>query len=210
MKIKIKQLSLLVFILFAFGFLSTPVFSVPVGQDVDLVKLKKEEEKRKKKLKKSKYVVTNDSLKNLGKVKGKGSLSKAGGKSKTGEKEKAQPTTPAPAAPTVDELDKEREEKCKYWQKQKSDLIFEIYKTKSDLEDLIMEHNKIAREFDLATSETQRKMMERTNEISKALENGKKRITELEKEMTELGEKARKAGVLPGCLREIEYPPKKK
>lgn len=203
-----KQFALMFLLLFTFGFLTAPLYPSPAGQDVDLVKLKKEEEKRKKKLKKSKYVVTNDSLKNLDKVKGKGVLSKSGSKTKTGEKEKTQPNTPLIIP--EDEQAKERDEKCKYWQKQKSNLIYDIYKTKADIKDLILEHNNIVKEFGVSTGDNQIKMMQRADAISKEIENKKKLILVLEEKIVDLEDNARKDGVLPGCLREIEYPPSKR
>jgi len=215
--LKIKHWALVVLFLFCSSFFGPGLYPDPGRQQVDLVTLKKEEEKRKKKLKKTKYVVTNESLKNIDKTKGTGSLSKAPGKSKTGEKtkESISPASPPTQSQTSidsigDEMDKEREEKCKHWQGQKRDLIYEIYKTKADIRDMILEHNKIAREFDLATGEVQNKMMERVNKLSKDFDNGKKHIVAMEKEMVELAEKARKDGALPGCLREIEYPPSNK
>lgn len=218
-KVNIKQWSSFVLFLFFVSFFG-PGLSAnaanPARQEVDLVKLKKEEEKRKKKLKKSKYVVTNESLKNLDKTKGKGSLSKASGSSGTGEKAKEStsteslPTqTDASADSPVDEEQRQRDEKCKFWQKKKTDLIYEIYKTKADIKDMIAEYNNIVKEFDLVTGDTQIKMMERGDELLKEIDNAKKRIVEMETEMAELDNKARKDGVPPGCLREIEYPPSK-
>lgn len=222
-EVKIKKWSLFVLFLFFVSFFSSGLSANsansanPARQDVDLVKLKKEEEKRKKKLKKSKYVVTNESLKNLDKTKGKGSLSKAAGKSDTGEKaiESTSPASlptqsDASAGSPVDEEQKARDEKCKYWQKKKSDLIYEIYKTKADIKDMIAEYNKIVNEFDFATGDTQIKMMERGDELLKEIDKAKNHIVEMENEMAELDNKARKDGVPPGCLREIEYPPSKK
>ena len=213
---KIKHLSLVVLFLVCSSFFGSGLYPDPGGQQVDLVKLKKEEEKRKKKLKKTKYVVTNDSLKKVDNTKGTGSLSKASGKSKTGEKTKEN-TSPAPPPQSqtsldsmADEMDKEREKKCQYWQGQKRDLIYDIYKTKADIRDMLLEYNKIVQEFDFATGDTQNKMMERSNKLSKDIENAKGHITVLEKEVVELADKARKDGVPPGCLREIEYPPAKK
>ena len=213
-KVNIKQWSSFVLFLFFVSFFSSGLYANPARQDVDLVKLKKEEEKRKKKLKKSKYVVTNESLKNLDKTKGKGSLSKASGSSGTGEKAK-ESTSPASlptpsdasAGSPVDEEQKARDEKCKYWQKKKTDLIYEIYKTKADIKEMIAEYNKIANEFDLVTGDTQIKMMERADKLTKEIDNAKNRIVEMETEMGELDNKARKDGVPPGCLRQIEYPP---
>ena len=69
---RIKRQSLFVLFLFFASFFSTGLSADPAPQQVDLVKMKKEEEKRKKKIKKSKYVVTNDSLKELNKTKGTG------------------------------------------------------------------------------------------------------------------------------------------
>lgn len=217
---KSKQWPLFVLFLFFVSFLSPGLSANPANpgsQEVDLVKLKKEEEKRKKKLKKPKYVVTNESLKNLDKTKGTGSLSKASGKSDTGEKAKESSSPASPPAQSdasttspIDEEEKARDEKCKFWQKKKSDLIYEIYKTKADIKDMIAEHNKIANEFDLATGDTQIKMMERVDKLAKEIEDAKKRIVEMENEMAELDNRARKDGVPPGCLREIEYPPSDK
>lgn len=214
---KIKHWSLVVLFLFCSSFFGSGLYPDPGGQQVDLVKMKKEEEKRKKKLKKTKYVVTNDSLKKVDNTKGTGSLSKASGKSKTGEKTKegTSPALPPAQSQTsfdsmADEMDKEREKKCKHWQGQKRDLIYDIYKTKADIRDMIQEYNKIVQEFDLATGDTQNKMMERSNKLSKDIENAKSHITAMEKELVELADKARKDGVPPGCLREIEYPPSNK
>jgi hypothetical protein len=54
-------------------------------------------------------------------------------------------------------------------------------------------------------------MMKKADKLLIKIKETEKQVKELEtKGMADLEEKARRDGVLPGCLREIEYPPSKK
>lgn len=219
---KRKQWSLFVLLFFVFNFFNTNLLPDPGPQQVDLVKLKKEEEERKKKSKKSKYVVTNETLKNLESQEGTGSVSKMGGKAKKGEKSKKSDTAaPTPSSEAVspgtlkedksNDLDKyqeEQKEKCKHWQKQKVQLIYEILNKKADIQEMTAEYNKMADDFHRATGQEQYEMMKKANKLLIKIKEAEEQVKELEtKGIEDLEEKARRDGVMPGCLREIEYPP---
>ncbi|MCP4219708.1 MAG: hypothetical protein GY765_34060, partial [bacterium] len=96
--------------------------------------------------------------------------------------------------------------KCKFWQDQKSELIYQILKTKSQVRDMIYEHNTMAQKSNISTSIEQVNLLDKTTKLRKKIEDTEKLIPKLEKTMVDLEEKARKDGVPPGCLREIEYP----
>jgi hypothetical protein len=221
---KRKQWSLFVLLFFVCHFFNTNLLPDPGPQQVDLVKLKKEEEERKKKAKKSKYVVTNETLKNLESQEGRGTVSKMGEKGKKGEKSKksdtAAPTTSSstisPVTPKesestdLDEYQEKQKEKCEHWQKQKVELIYKILNKKADIQEMIAEYNKMANEFHRATGQEQYEMMKKADKLLIKIKEAEKQVKELEtKGMEDLEEKARRDGIMPGCLREIEYPPAK-
>jgi hypothetical protein len=163
------------------------------SQEVDLVKLKKQEEERKKKTKKSKHVLTND---NLDKIKGQ---EKPYAISKTGKISKGSGQTNVSTGSSVDS-EMRKKQKKEYWQKTKKKLLDVIKRVEENINRTQAEFNR--RNLYLQPGDISG--MKALGRLSKQIEILKQQLENLKKELIELEDSARKDGCLPGWLREVE------
>ncbi len=162
-------------------------------QEVDLVKLKKQEEERKKKTKESKHVLTND---NLDKIKGQ---EKPYAISKTEKISKGSGQTNVSTGSSSDS-EMRKKQKKEYWQKKKKNLLDAIKIVEADINNMQAAFNR--RNLYLQPGDI--RGMEALGRLSRQIEILKQQLENLKKKLIELEDSARKDGVLPGWLREVE------
>jgi len=171
------------------------------GEQIDLEKMKKEEEERRKKTKKSKYTFTNEDLKRMKDSKEKVNITEvvpsSDKETAAGKKNKAK------QGDKIGDTKKDPKKTEKYWRALKNNLEKKI----REVENLIKQN-----EFELAGLRNQYYAMDILSErlqIQKeidqtfnAIKNHKRGLEILKKNLEELYQKARRAGVPPGWLRD--------
>ncbi|MCP5104118.1 MAG: hypothetical protein GY950_12100 [bacterium] len=216
MKITLKYIAFTAFTFFILNLLTidlgaSPMNSANSAQQVDLVKLKKDEEERKKKTKKSKYVVTNDNLDKIETPKKPYSVVKVGEK---GSKDAASGVKTAsealPGGETAVDAVSNRKSKD-YWQGKKRDLLSQINQVKEELNAAEAEQKKLMLSYSAIDSLAERtRLKNRVTELLELIPELNRKLTKLDKDLEELEDQARKAGVPAGWLRDIEkLPPSK-
>jgi hypothetical protein len=174
------------------------------GKDIDLVKMKKEEEERKKKIKKSGQTFTNEDLKRMKESKDKANITEVEPAAGTVEN-----TAGDAANPDQGTKDKETggDDSLKtesYWRGLKSDLegkIMEAEKVIKQNEERLLQLNNQLNSPDILLSD-QLRVEEGIRQAQDTVTNYKDGLETLKKDLEELLEKARKAGVPPGWLRD--------
>jgi hypothetical protein len=164
------------------------------GQNIDLVKLKKEEEKRRAKLKKSKYgVITNE---NINQIKfpdrpyGFAKMEITGGPKTENNKKPIK-------KPPID-----KKETKEYWQDLKRKITSGIKKEDKNINNNQLRLNKLMFEFPAEDRVYERKRMQIEMEnVRKALERSKRNLASLKNQLDGLYDEARRAGAPPGWLR---------
>jgi len=170
-------------------------------QEVDLVKLKKKEEERKKKTKKSKHVLTNDNLDTIEVPKKPHAFIKAEKKSEGSDK-----TNVSLGSDAYGETGEKQ--KKEYWQREKKKLLDEKNTVEDALNRMQNEFNRLSLEFPAEDIITKRATMkDRMDELTKYIPEYEQRLKKLEEELKALEERARKAGVPPGWLRDVQATP---
>jgi hypothetical protein len=226
MKMRYKQIVSSVFVFFIFNLFALGPFSgsgpAPshkpgpglYAQEVDLVKLQKEEEERKKKTKKSTLVVTNDSIKeeenskkSQGVVKIVGTGTQKDGASAGNTGIQSEPVneidTPADSsgknpddAGTVDRQSKQ------YWQDRVNKLLDDIEATEADIKSNQWELNQL--ESDLQAEDLYEKRLEiqkKMDELGKLIPEQQQKLIDLNKQMEDLEDQARRENIPAGWLR---------
>lgn len=176
------------------------------AQNVDLVKLRKQEAERRKKLKKDQQKqlqITNTNLKQIAKDRNKPGFAESGSQTENAPQAGVQPLVIA-ADGAVDSQSPESEERRtpEYWQQLKRGLEENI----ADLENRLRENesrlNLLHSQYlnqDLPLEK--RRIKTELDELKSRDEQDKERLKQLKSELDELYERARKAGVPPGWLR---------
>jgi len=184
------------------------------AQQVDLVKLKKEEAERRKKLKKNakkRIQVTNTNVKEIAETKNKPGFAES--ETETKKKKSAQDANESPAAvrPLLMDTDSEaadqpgeieNQNSAEYWQRLKRELEEKIADHESRVRQNESRLNLLHTRYlgqDLPL-EKQRIKTELDNLKSRD-EEDRARLKQLRKQLEDLHERARKAGVPPGWLR---------
>ncbi len=178
------------------------LYAVP--QEVDLVKLQKEEEERKKKTKKSKYVVTNDNLEELGDKEAKKKYSvvkvEASGFDSTpslSEKNTGEADSGDGGGRNSDEKQNEA-----YWKAELSRIKGEISSLEKQIPELEAELSMFANAAPDDVYARQQVRVKKIKELEKAVKNAKARLATAKNELKNLHSRARKAGAPPGWLRQ--------
>jgi predicted aspartyl protease len=161
-------------------------------QEVDLVKLKKQEEERKKKAKKSKYVLTNDNLDKIDIPEKPHAVSKTGKTSKGSGQTNVSPNNYSNSGMG-------EKQKKEYWQQKKRNLVSKINRVEAYINKMQAEFNRL--NLNLHPSDIGG--MKMLGRLRRQIEILKQLLENLKKELKELEVNARKAGVLPGWLRDI-------
>ncbi len=182
---------------FVFNFFSC----VLQPQEVDLVKLKKEEEERKKNTKKSKYVLTNDNLDKIEVPKKPFALIKVEKKG-TGSDQTGVTST---SGSEGEEGGKRTRE---YWQEEKKKLLDQISEVEAEIKKMQDEYNQLMLTQPAEDILNKRiSMKNRMDELFKLIPEYKQRLENLKKELEALEDRARRAGVPPGWLRDVQATP---
>jgi len=170
-------------------------------QEVDLVKLKKEEEERKKNTKKSKHVLTNDNLDKIEVPKKPFAFIKVEKKGK-GSDQTAVTSTSSSDAEGGEKRTRE------YWQQEKKKLLDQINEVEAEINKMQDEYNRLMLTQPAEDILTKRiSMKNRMDELFKLIPEYKQRLENIKKELEALEERARKAGVPPGWLRDVQATP---
>jgi hypothetical protein len=175
-------------------------------QEVDLVKLKKKEEERKKKTKKSKHVLTNDNLDKIEVPKKPYALIKVEKKGKGSDQ-----TGGISTASASSEGEGEGKRTREYWQQEKKKLLDQINDLEVEINKMQDEYNQLMITHPAEDILTKRiSMKNRMDELFKLIPEYKQRLENLKKELEALEDRARKAGVPPGWLRDVQTTPPQK
>lgn len=170
---------------------------VPYGfaDDVDLVKLKKEEETRRKKLQKSKYKLSNYNLHRIKVPKKKYGFVQLAGEAELLDSEKKQPDNS-----TVQKKDPQKE--MKYWRDLKNKLEEQIAELSKKVDEDQLHLNQLITNY-ISMNLPLRKI-DLKNQIDKFTADHNKnklKLESLQNQLNGLPERARKAGVPPGWVR---------
>jgi hypothetical protein len=177
-------------------------------QEVDLVKLKKKEEERKKKTKKSKHVLTNDNLDKIDVPKKPYALIKVEKKGKGSGQTGGISTA---SAGSEGEGEGEGRRTREYWQQEKKKLLDQVNDLEVEINRMQDEYNQLMITHPAEDILTKRiSMKNRMDELFKLIPEYKQRLENLKKELEALEDRARKAGVPPGWLRDVEAAPPQK
>jgi hypothetical protein len=189
----------LIFLLIPF-FIGLTVEGIGSGDRVNLSELKKKEEERRKKVKKSTYRVTNHNLNSIQVPPKKyafvqmytptGSLAQ--------EQIQDQTAAAAPAAGKKEDRQKTRE----YWTELKTGLEDEISELNQTLEkDQIELNGLVAQHLSMDLPLQKTALKDQIDQKAGDIATKRSRLTDLQRELNRLPEKARKAGVPAGWVR---------
>ncbi len=188
------------------------------AQNVDLVKLRKEEAERRKKLKQKQekpVQITDANLKQIAEKRNKPGFAESEAEKETapetGETPQAEPASQSEAQPLVIAADaavdsqsgeSEARRTPEYWQQMKRGLEEKIVELENRIRDNESRLNLLHTQYlnqDLPLE--RQRLKSELDELQKSQELDRKNLEQLRRELEELHERARKAGVPPGWLR---------
>ncbi len=164
------------------------------GQSLNLVELKKKEEERRKKAEGSKYSVSDENLKSIDVKSKKYSFIQLEESDVEDDSQAAQP----PAG--TDPADETRTEA--FWRNQKNEIEERIAFLEQSAEEQQLQLNQLWTDFYLTDSFIQQnEMRARIDQLTQQLETSRLNLERARKELADLQERARRAGIPPGWLR---------